>query len=110
ANEAKNKHVTEETFDILGQLFIDFHVQNIFGLTLLHNHFLLEEGEILLQTGSLFDSEQKIVSQPVKIDKLASSVQGSNWRITSNNSYVPYEFQPENEDLVTINYYYCVNP
>src|SRR5437588_10597571 len=74
ANEAKNKQVTEETFNVLGQLFLAYHVENIFGLTLLHNHFLLEEGEILLETGSLFDSQQKVVSQPVKVDKLDSSV------------------------------------
>ncbi|RIA85833.1 hypothetical protein C1645_741275 [Glomus cerebriforme] len=66
----------------------------------MHNHFSLEEDGILLETGSLFDFQQKIVSQQVKIDKLASSsVQGFNWRITQNNSYVSYEFRPENKDL-----------
>ncbi|PKC55978.1 hypothetical protein RhiirA1_312630, partial [Rhizophagus irregularis] len=80
-------------------LFVAYHVERIFGLTLLHNHFSLEEGEILLETGSLFDSQQEIVSQPVKVDKLASPAQGFNWRII-NNSYVPYEFRPKNKDLV----------
>ncbi|CAB4494475.1 hypothetical protein RhiirA5_436574 [Rhizophagus irregularis] len=98
ADEAKNEQVTEETFKTLGHLFVAYHVERIFGLTLLHNHFSLEEGEILLETGSLFDSQQEIVSQPVKVDKLASPAQGFNWRII-NNSYVPYEFRPKNKDL-----------
>ncbi|CAJ0838106.1 4581_t:CDS:2 [Entrophospora sp. SA101] len=89
-NEAKNEQVTEETFKTLGQLFVAHHVKSIFGLTLLHNHFLLEEGEILLEPG-----------QPVKTDKLASSAQGFNWRITPDKSYVPYEFRPATKNLTS---------
>jgi hypothetical protein len=100
ANEARKKQVTEETFKTLGQLFVAYHIESIFGLALLHCHFLLEEGEILLGTGSLSDEQQKVINQPVKIDKLASPVQGSNWRITPDNSYVPYEFRLEDEDKV----------
>ncbi|CAG8522681.1 18626_t:CDS:2 [Acaulospora morrowiae] len=98
SNEAKNKRVTEETFKTLGELFVNYHVENVFGLTLLHIHFLLEKGEILLETGSLSDNQQKVISQPVKVDDLVSSVQGSNWRITPDNLYVPYEFRLENEN------------
>ncbi|CAG8518895.1 13672_t:CDS:2 [Acaulospora morrowiae] len=97
SNEAKNKRVTEETFKTLGELFVNYHIENIFGLTLLHIHFLLEKGEILLETGSLSDNQQKVISQPVKVDELISSVQGSNWKITPDNLYVPYEFKLENE-------------
>ena len=100
AIEARKKQVTEETFKTLGQLFVDYHIENIFGLALLHNHFLLEEGEILLGTGSLSDEQQKVISQPIKNDKLTSPVQGSNWRITPDNSYVPYEFRLEDEHKV----------
>ncbi|CAI2201241.1 4693_t:CDS:2, partial [Funneliformis geosporum] len=97
AIEARKKQVTEETFKTLGQLFVDYHIENIFGLALLHNHFLLEEGEILLGTGSLSDEQQKVISQPIKSDKLTSPVQGSNWRITPDNLYVPYEFRLEDD-------------
>ncbi|RGB25023.1 hypothetical protein C1646_675907 [Rhizophagus diaphanus] len=96
--KVKNKHVTEEVFNTLGQIFFAYHIQNIFGLTLLHKHFLLEGDEILLQTGSLSDFEQKTISQPVKVDKLLFPIQGSNWKITSDKSYMPYEFKLEDED------------
>ena len=62
ANEAKKKQVTEETFKTLGKLFVAYHIESIFGIALLHSHFLLEEGEILLGTGSLFDEQQKVTS------------------------------------------------
>ncbi|CAG8804145.1 2282_t:CDS:1, partial [Dentiscutata erythropus] len=77
ANKAKEQ-ITKETFKILGQLFVAYHVETIFGLTLLHNHFMLEEGEILLETGSLNNYQQKVISEPVKIDEMNSSVQGFN--------------------------------
>ncbi|CAB4428327.1 unnamed protein product [Rhizophagus irregularis] len=98
ANEAKNKLVTEEIFKTLGDLFVEYHVESIFDLILLHNHFLLEKGEILLETGSLSDNQQKVISQPVKIDELASPVQGFRWRTTPDKSYVPFEFRSEDED------------
>ncbi|CAJ0632833.1 2174_t:CDS:2 [Entrophospora sp. SA101] len=46
------------------------------------NHFLLKQTKFSFETGSLIDYQQKVISQPVKIDKLDSSVQGFNWRIT----------------------------
>src|SRR3954454_9746821 len=99
ANEAKNEQVTEETFKTLGQLFLNYHVERIFALTLLHKHFLLKENEILLETGSLSDYQRKIISQPVKVNKLASSVEGFNWMVTPDRSYIPYEFRYENDNV-----------
>jgi hypothetical protein len=101
ANETKNKQVTEETFKTLGQLFLYYHVESIFALTLLHKHFLLEENEILLETGSLSDHQREIISQPVKVNKLASSIEGFNWMVTPDKSYIPYEFRYEDKDNVS---------
>ncbi|CAH1769241.1 6733_t:CDS:2 [Entrophospora sp. SA101] len=36
----------------------------------------------------------------IKTDKLASSAQGFNWRITPDKSYVPYEFRPATKNLL----------
>ncbi|RGB23285.1 hypothetical protein C1646_774733 [Rhizophagus diaphanus] len=58
----------------------------------------LPKGKILLGIGSLFDKQQKVVSQLIEIGKLASPVQGSNWRITTDNLDVPYEFRLEDKD------------
>ena len=101
ANETKNKQVTEETFKTLGHLFLNYHVEKIFALTLLHKHFLLNENEILLETGSLSGYQRKVISQPVEVNKLASSVEGFNWMVTPDKSYLPYEFKYEDKDNVS---------
>ncbi|CAJ0884268.1 10840_t:CDS:2 [Entrophospora sp. SA101] len=62
--QKKNKRVTEDTLKTLGD-----------PMNVLKTKFSFE-------TGSLIDYQQKVISQPVKIDKLDSSVQGFNWRIT----------------------------
>ena len=35
ANDAKDKQVTEDTFKTLGQLFVVYCIESIFGLTLI---------------------------------------------------------------------------
>ena len=70
----------------IGQVFVKHGVQELFGITLLHNHFPLNADEILVNIGS--------VAVPWKTSSLAEQlrdVKGSAWRFT-NEGVVPYEF------------------
>lgn len=70
----------------IGQVFVKHEVQNLFGITLLHNHFSLDENEILVNIGS--------VAVPWKTTSLAGQlrdVKGSAWRFTEQG-VAPYEF------------------
>ena len=70
----------------IGQVFVKHGVQELFGITLLHNHFPLDTDEILVNIGS--------VAVPWKTSSLADQlrdVKGSAWRFTEHG-VVPYEF------------------
>lgn len=71
---------------MIGQVFVKHEVQNLFGIILLHNHFSLDENEILVNIGS--------VAVPWKTTSRAEQlrdVQGSAWRFTERG-VAPYEF------------------
>jgi hypothetical protein len=54
-----------------------------FGIALLHNHFLLEEGEALLEFCDV--QNRKLISKPVRIESLADrDVIETIWRFDSN--------------------------
>lgn len=70
----------------IGQVFMKHEVQNLFGIILLHNHFSLDENEMLVNIGS--------VAVPWKTTSLAEQLQdvkGSAWRFTEHG-VAPYEF------------------
>ena len=73
-------------FAEIGQVFIKHHVKNILGITLLHNHFLLEQHAMLVNMDS--------VALPWDATNGASELAGvsaSAWRFT-NQGLAPYEF------------------
>ena len=49
---AKDQFKSARAYDILfteiGQTFVRYHVENILEITILHNHFLLEQHEMLV--------------------------------------------------------------
>lgn len=70
----------------IGLVFVKHEVQKLFGIILLHNHFSLDENEILVNIGS--------VAVPWKTNSLAEQlrgVRGSAWRFTEQG-VAPYEF------------------
>jgi hypothetical protein len=70
----------------IGQVFVKHKVQKLFGIILLHNHFSLDENEILVNMGS--------VAVPWKVPNLVErlrDVRGSAWRFTEQG-IAPYEF------------------
>lgn len=70
----------------IGQVFVKYEVQYLFGIILLQNHFSLDESEILVNVGS--------VAVPWKTTSRAEQlrdVKGSAWRFTEQG-VAPYEF------------------
>lgn len=70
----------------IGKVFIKHNVQKLFGIILLHNHFSLDENEILVNIGS--------VAVPWNTSSLAKQlhdVKGNAWRFTEQG-IAPYEF------------------
>ena len=87
---AKEQFESARASDILfmeiGQAFVKHHVENILGITLLHNHFLLEQHEMLVNVDS--------VAVPWDTTSGATELAGvsaSAWRFT-NQGLAPYEF------------------
>lgn len=71
---------------VVGQVFVKHKVQDIFGIILLHNHFSLDENEILVNIGP--------VAVPWKTSSLIEQqrdVRGSAWRFIEQG-IAPYEF------------------
>ena len=65
----------------IGQVFVKHEVQKFFGIVLLHNHFSLDENEMLVNIGS--------VAVPCKTSSLAvqqGDVKGSAWRFTEHGT------------------------
>lgn len=84
-NNLKSSDIDLLTKEI-GQVFIKHGVEKLFGIILLHNHFSLEEDEMLVNIGS--------VAVPWKTSSLAQQlddVKGSAWVFTKNG-VSPYEF------------------
>ena len=95
-NSLPELHVAKEQFestqasDILftdiGQAFLKHHVENTLGIILLHNHFLLEQHEMLVSVDS--------VAVPWDTTSGAMELAGvspSAWRFTKQG-LAPYEF------------------
>ena len=70
----------------IGPVFVKHEVQNLFGITLLRNHFPLDSDELLVNIGS--------VAVPWKTLSLATQLRdarSSAWRFTQQG-VAPYEF------------------
>lgn len=79
-------------FTEIGKALVNYGVENLLGITLLHNHFLLERHETLVN----FDS----VALPVDTrngTKQLGPVHASTWRFM-DNGIAPYEFTHEAQE------------
>jgi hypothetical protein len=70
----------------IGQVFIKHNVQRLFGITLLHSHFSLDENEILLNT----ESSAVPWETPGRVEELLN-VKCNAWRFVEQG-IAPYEF------------------
>ncbi|KAI1175976.1 hypothetical protein F4777DRAFT_597917 [Nemania sp. FL0916] len=86
ASSSLNSTEIDQLTTTIGQVFIKHKVQNLFGIILLHNHFPLDEDEVLVNIGS--------VAVPWKTTSLAKQfrdVRSSAWRFIEQG-IAPYEF------------------
>ena len=88
--DAKQEFDAANVFNILyteiGSIFIKHQVQDILGITLLHNHFPLDPNEMLVTFNSVavpWDTTSGV--------KELSSVNATAWRFT-DHGLAPYEF------------------
>ncbi|PKS11380.1 hypothetical protein jhhlp_003142 [Lomentospora prolificans] len=81
--------------EALGELFVRHGVQDVFGVHLLHGHFIAPEGTVLLGTeAKLSEQSSACWTKPVLMAELASkAVHGHVFRLLSNGTFVPYELQ-----------------
>lgn len=73
-------------FTDIGRVFVKHHVENMLGVVLLHNHFLLNPHEMLVSVNSAavpWDTRSST--------KELGAVNASSWRFTENG-IAPYEF------------------
>ncbi|KAL8724399.1 MAG: hypothetical protein Q9166_007970, partial [cf. Caloplaca sp. 2 TL-2023] len=87
---AKEQFDSAKVLDILctkiGQVFVKHHVQNILGVTLLHNHFFLNPYEILVNIDSV-----AVPWATTSGTTELSAVNPTAWRFT-DQGLAPYEF------------------
>ena len=83
------------TLRALGELFVRHGVQDVFGVHLLHGHFIAPEGTVLLGTeAKLSEQSSACWTKPVLMAELASkAVHGHVFRLLSNGTFVPYQLQ-----------------
>lgn len=84
---------SESLFRQIGEVFLKYQVQSILGVALLHQHFDLEEREVLVNIGN--------VAVPWDNQKL-ESVQPSSWRFTKDG-LMPYEFTYKGTEIAMDN-------
>lgn len=85
----ESARTSEIPFTEIGKAFVKNHLENTLGITLLHNHFLLERHEILVNVDS--------VAVPWDTTSGAAELTGVNasaWRFT-DRGLAPYEFAHE---------------
>lgn len=78
--------VSDILFTEIGKAFVKHHVENVLGVVLLHNHFLLEPHEMLVSVDSVavpWDTRAGA--------KELGTVNATAWRFTGNG-IAPYEF------------------
>ncbi|KAI0137609.1 hypothetical protein F4776DRAFT_622711 [Hypoxylon sp. NC0597] len=90
AAEEFEKRELEKLVDTqIGNLFVEHEVQSILGLTLIHRHFSLNDGEKLVNYGA--------VAYPWDMsnatDEVAREIHPSSWRFTGPSTLAPYEFE-----------------
>jgi len=86
--------VTERTLKDLGELFVRHKVQDVFGIHLLHGHFMAPEGTVLVGTHfNLPTNSNACWTKPVPIAGLKmDTLQGHVFTLQSDGSFIPYEY------------------
>ncbi len=85
-DQFESARASEILFTEIGKAFVKHHVENTLGIALLHNHFLLEHHEMLVNVDS--------VAVPWDTTSGATELAGVNasaWRFT-DQGLAPYEF------------------
>jgi len=80
-DQFKSLGASEILFTEIGPALVRHHVENILGVVLLHNHFLLSQNEKLVDVGSV----------AVPCAEELPNVSASSWRFT-DKGIAPYEF------------------
>jgi hypothetical protein len=80
-DQFKSSGASEILFAEIGPALVRHHIENILGVVLLHNHFLLSQNEKLIDVGS--------VAVPC-VEELPD-VSASSWRFI-DGGIAPYEF------------------
>ncbi|KKZ62098.1 hypothetical protein EMCG_03415 [[Emmonsia] crescens] len=86
-------NISDATLKALGELFVRNSVQDIFGVHLLHSHFIAPEGTVLLGIeAQLSERSSACWTKPVSVAELANkAVHGHVFRLQSDGMFVPYE-------------------
>ena len=79
----------------MGKLFVYNSAQDVFSVYLLHSHFIIPEGTILLGIeAQLSEKSSACWTKPVPIAELANkAVHGHVFRLQSDRIFIPYELQ-----------------
>ena len=89
----ESARASEILFTEIGRALVKHHVENILGVILLHNHFLLEPHEMLVNVDSV-----AVPWDTASGAKELASVKASAWRFTENG-IVAYEFAHAAEEV-----------
>ncbi len=98
--------VSRDTLVTLGEIFIKHGVASNFGVHLLHHHFPIPDGTIMLYNYDDFDME---ICSITPLDQVSGMrVRGRNFRVNETGRFVAYEydigdeFRPSHEFLVEL--------
>jgi hypothetical protein len=85
--------ISDATLKALGGLFVRHDAQDVFGIYLLHNHFVAPEGTVLLGIeAQLSESSTVCWTKPVPAPQLADkAVHGHTFSLQADGTFVPYE-------------------
>jgi hypothetical protein len=94
--EEANKKVREggrlhDFLDSASKLFVLHRMQSRFGVALLHNHNLCNEGELMIQYTTTVNQENALVTRPVKTRAYLNDEVPSVWAL-SGRQFLPLEF------------------
>ena len=92
-DEHEQPNISSHHLDLLAQLFIRYNAQNTFGVHLIHGHFKIPYGTIML--GSTFKRELSgYWTKPTPCETiLASPVHGHIYTLSPDNRLLAYEYR-----------------
>lgn len=87
----------------MGELFVRNGVQEVFGVHLLHRHFIAPENTVLLGfEAQLSEKSSACWTKPISVAELANNeVHGHVFRLQPDGTFVPYELQEGKMDAKT---------